>query len=134
MDVPADGNCYYHCNLKLFLLEQFDSTNEIRSYSSQTVQLTYNNDSLLRRIFHKDRVDYNMWCLKILKDGEYAETFDQLICSYILNFYAIIISNYDGRFSSNNMQSYLEGLTRRKKYIYHKMVLYISVIMFVAVH
>ena len=53
-----------------------------------------------------------------MKDGKYVETFEQLICSYILNFYAIIISNYDGRFSSNNMQSYLEGLTRRKKYIY----------------
>ena len=125
MDVPDDGNSYYHCILKLsFLLEQFDSTNEIRCYLSQTVQTTYNNDPLLRRIFYKDRVDYNMWCLKILKDGEYAETFDQLICSYILNFNAIIISNFEGRFSSNNMQSK----------IYLKMVLYISFIMFVAVH
>ena len=80
VDVPGDGNCYFHCILKLpFLLEQFDSTNDIRSYLSQTVQLTYNNDPLLRKIFTKDRVDYNLWCLKILRDGEYAETFDQLV-------------------------------------------------------
>ena len=39
IDVPGDGNCYYHCILKLsFLLEQFDNTNDIRSYLSQTVQ------------------------------------------------------------------------------------------------
>ena len=118
VDVPSDGNCYYHCILKQpFLSEQFDTTDDIRSYLSQSVQSTYNNDSLLRKIFYKEKVNHNMWCLKILKNGEWAESIDQLICSYILNFNAVVVGNFEGRLSSNNMQTYLEVLTRSKKNI-----------------
>ena len=40
-----------------------------------------------------------------------------LINSYILEFNAIVTANFEGRFSSNNMQTYLEVLTRSKKNI-----------------
>ena len=62
IDVPGDGDCYFHCCLKNpYVSDKFDSVREIRSSLQLNVQHLYNSDPILKRLFEFEK--------KIIKYG-----------------------------------------------------------------
>ena len=70
IDVPGDGDCFYHSVLKYNnLSETFNGVHHLRHYLQDTVSQLYYNDPLLQRLFFKERQDILLWCSKITRMG-----------------------------------------------------------------
>ena len=70
IDVPGDGDCFYHSVLKYNnLSETFNGVHHLRHYLRDTVSQLYYNDPLLQRLFFKERQDFSLWCSKITRMG-----------------------------------------------------------------
>ena len=73
IDVPGDGDCFYHSALKYKDISQkFNGVQELRTYLRQMVNCCIHNDIVLQRIFIAKREDYALWCARITK-WEYGQ-------------------------------------------------------------
>ena len=111
IDVPGDGDCFYHSVLKYgSIQDKFNGVQELRQYMRDIIAYLYYNDGVLRFLFSYERQDVRLWCLKITWMGVWATTFDTLIFSYIMRLNVVVIENYLNGFSANNMHCYLQQL------------------------
>ena len=106
IDVPGDGDCYFHCCLKQpYVSDKFDSVREIRSSLQLNVQHLYNSDPILKRLFEFEKKDYKIWCREVIVMGTWAGLFEQLIFSYFMKINLVVVGNYLNGFISSDMQN-----------------------------
>ena len=116
VDVPGDGDCFYHSILKNSILsKRFGSVQEMKLFVKDTVLVQYRNDLLLRKIFLLENMDYKSWCSKMMNEGEWATTCEMMVFSYVLSFNIIIVGNYMNGFVMNDMQSCLSNALKIQK-------------------
>ena len=105
--VHGNEDYFYHSVLKCFNVSgRFNSIQELRIYLKDMVNYLIPNEPGLQRLFTFKRIDYAQWCLRITRMGEWANTFEIFIFSYVMKINVIGIGNYLGSFSENNMHEY----------------------------
>ena len=111
IDVPCDGDCFYHSVLKcISVSDRIHSVQELRFYLRDMVHYLIPNDLVLQRIFSHEQINHAQWCQRITIMGEWANTLDTFIFSYLMKINVIGIGNYLGRFHENNMHVYAQQL------------------------
>ena len=114
VDVPPDGNCFYHSLLRCSRMScRFQTVSEIRYYLRASVLMGIGSDRLLLKIFEYYRIDYNQWINHIIVMNTWATPLDMLLCSYMLKTNIISVGNYGGGILQNNTRSSLTSILRR---------------------
>jgi len=94
IDVPGDGNCFYHSVLKVKeLSNKFENAYRLREYLINSVLSTYENDLFLQRMFRYERIEINEWYIKHSRPREWATNFEIIIFSYFLRYGVYTVSN-----------------------------------------
>ena len=107
IDVPGDGDCFYHSVLRDFdLAKRFNDVQSLREFLSGMISLWFKNDPVLRSLFLFEGKDYKTWCVTTARKGTWATTFDMLLFSYVFKVNVISVGNYLNGFIINDMQSY----------------------------
>ena len=105
IDVPGDGDYFYHCVLKhINILHTFNGVKELRIFIRDMVNNFIHNNIMLQRIFTCKGKYYVLWCSRITRMGMWVTSFDTLIFAYVMKIYVIIIVNYLNGFSANCVQ------------------------------
>ena len=95
VDVPGDGDCFYHSVLRHYDLgRRFSDVKSLRQFLTGMVSLWFDNDQLLRSLFLFEGVDHKVWCSTISCKGAWATTFDMLIFAYVFKINIITVGNY----------------------------------------
>ena len=89
------------------MIEKFCTFQEIRSTLHNFVQYMYEDDTIIRKLFLQERIDHRLWCRKIVKMGEWATLFDELIFCYLIKANLVVVGNYSNGFICSDMQKYL---------------------------
>ena len=104
IDVPGDGDCFFHSILKSEYLSGFSSVHELRMYLGSRIEVNYTNDIFLQRIFTFHRMDVVTWLNRIRTMGTWANELDMLLTAYILHINIISVANYMHGIICNDMQ------------------------------
>ena len=111
IDVPGDGDCFYHSVLNYDSLHRrFNGVLELRQYMRNVVEYMYYNDHVLQYLFSKERTDLTLWCSTIIRMGEWATSFDSLILSYIFKLNVIGLRNHSNGLWGNSNQNFMHQL------------------------
>lgn len=107
VDVPGDGDCFYHSVLRnTNLAKRFSNANSLRQYVTDMVSLWFENDGILRSLFLFEGKDYKYWVKRTACNGTWASTFDMLVFSYVLKVNVVSVGNYLEGFACNDMRVY----------------------------
>ena len=107
VDVPGDGDCFYHSVLRnTNLAKRFSNVNSLRQYVTDMVSLWFENDGVLRSLFLFEGKDYKHWAKRTANNGTWASTFDMLVLSYVLKVNIVSVGNYLEGFACNDMRVY----------------------------
>ena len=104
IDVPGDGDCFFHSILKSEYLSGFSSVHELTMYLGSRIEVNYTNDIFLQRIFTFHRMDVVTWLNRIRTMGTWANELDMLLTAYILHINIISVANYMHGIICNDMQ------------------------------
>ena len=91
VDVPGDGNCFYHALLKdLQVLEMHASTQGIRR--ALVVEAQYNiHDPFLQYIFQQNYKSFSTWSTSVVNPGIWGSNFESMLYTYFFQKNIIII-------------------------------------------
>ena len=74
IDVPGDGDCFYHSVLRDFdLAKRFNDVQSLREFLSGMISLWFKNDPVLRSLFLFEGKDYKTWCVTTARKGTWAK-------------------------------------------------------------
>ena len=117
IDVPGDGDCFFHSILKSTYLSGFSSSvHELRMYLASRTKMNDANDIILQRIFHYHGVDVFTWLNRITTMRRWANELDMILAAYLLHVNIITVGNYMNGFISNNMQLNLNHISQCNDY------------------
>ena len=85
IDVPGDGDCFFHSILKSNYLSRFGSVHEVRTYLASRTEMDYPNDSILQRIFNFHRINVDVWLNRIRTIRTWANELDMIVAAYLLH-------------------------------------------------
>ena len=95
IDVPGDGDCFYHSVLKVKdISDQFSSVKTLQLHLTRSVLSSYDNDPYLKKMFQYERLEVNSWYLLHSKMGQWATHFERLLFSYLLIYEVYTVGNY----------------------------------------
>ena len=113
VDVPTDGDCFYHSLLRSPILNgKFQSVYHLRSFIQQSVMKSIGADSILQKLFIHYRTNCGLWGNRIIKMHKWAQPLDMIVCAYILNVNIVSIGNYINGMMENNIWSSLNMIMR----------------------
>ena len=120
VDVPGDGDCFYHSVLKHpHMTDRFHTVQALRLYLRNSVVNSFQSDQFLQRLFQNEQTDFNQWCSTITTLGIWGKTIDKLILSYFTKIAIVTIGNYrsgfwvsDTRVDLNTIYKLQEDLTK----------------------
>ena len=120
VDVPGDGDCFYHSVLKHpHMTDRFHTVQALRLYLRNSVINSFQSDQFLQRLFQNEQTDFNQWCSTITTLGIWGKTIDKLILSYFTKIAIVTIGNYcsgfwvsDTRVDLNTIYKLQEDLTK----------------------
>ena len=112
VDVPGDGNCFFHTVLKVEELKhKFNDVSGLRKFIRDKATCLMSHDVLLMRLFEKCHVNFRHWSDRIVCLGEWATTFDMMVLVYLTNWNIVTVGNYLNGFIINdinlNLRTYL---------------------------
>ena len=94
IEVPADGNCFYHSVLQSpSLSDTFQSVFQLRSYMRDCVLQKIGHDTALQRIFRYDKVNPTTWYQHITTMETWATSLERLIFTYLLKCAVVTVGN-----------------------------------------
>ena len=103
VDVPGDGDCFFHSVLKNnSLAVKFTSVEQIMFYLSYIVHVLYNQDPFLQALFTVERINVTRWCANISCMNRWANFTDVIIFTYVLKYSMITVSNNIHGFNIND--------------------------------
>ena len=120
VDVPPDGNCFYHSLLQdQRTAGHFQSTTDIRNALFRNVQ-EHLDDAFLRYIFCMYQKTINTWKNEVVVPGNWGSNFEALLYTYFYHQNVVIIEAL--RFGSTNssiiLQCTFENWSQRSQYQY----------------
>ena len=93
IEVPADGDCFYHSVSQSPLSDTFQSIFHLRSYMKDFVLQKIEHDTSLQRIFTYDKLNPTTWYQHITTMETWAISLERLIFTYLLKCAVITIGN-----------------------------------------
>ena len=112
IDVPGDGDCFYHSVLNYDSLHRrFNGVLELRQYMRNVVEYMYYNDHVLQYLFSKERTDFTLWCSTIIRMGEWTTSFYSLVFSYIFKLNVSGVRNHSNGLWGNSNRTFFESIT-----------------------
>ena len=84
IDVPGDGDCFFHRVLKSTYLARFTSVYDLRMYLASRTEMNFANDFILQRIFDFHRIDVLIWLNRIRTMRRWADELDIILAAYHL--------------------------------------------------
>ena len=119
IDVPGDGDCFYHSILKSSHLQQYQDVYSVQNILAQQVQNNIEKDVNLQHMLKHFGNNYHCWSTNIKVMHTWATLFDMVITSYIFRVRIVFIGNYINGFKQNDTQLIIHNILRDNAWEIH---------------
>ena len=106
VDVPGDGDCFYHSVLRNSILaKRFTNVHSLRLHTAGMVSLWFENDGVLRSLFLFEGKDCKSWSEATACNRTWTTNFDMLMCLCVLKVNILSVGNHLEGFVINDVRA-----------------------------